>query len=389
MNNRTKTIVINTTTLSVLFCVFYLLFTINPLVGALKIGERIAGDYYETACNYKENKEYSKAVFFYNLALRVNPNDFRSYYNRGGAYLEIGLYDEVIKDSRKAIELNVIQKNDYDKTKLFYKVWTYNNLALAYQRKGNYPGALRNYSIAIDTNSNETLYANRARTYEKMGLHQKALDDISMSIKWGREDPDTYYTRGLIHGNMYNFELSLTDYNKSLELKPHDTWALNNRGNIHVDMGNYDLALKDFNKVISIGEFPAVYASRGTMWEKKGEFEKALNDYYTSLTMHPNYDYPMSKIAWILSTCPEKKYLNGKRALELAIKAVNIDNNDYRNYRILAASQAITGNFEEAVKSIDEAIAKLDKYQKKYLLDELENQKKNHTNKLPWIENVK
>ena len=57
-----------------------------------------------------DQKDYNAAISFYNSALETTPRDHIILGNRAAAYLELGLFDEVISDAEKCIEI----KPDYD-----------------------------------------------------------------------------------------------------------------------------------------------------------------------------------------------------------------------------------------------------------------------------------
>jgi tetratricopeptide (TPR) repeat protein len=61
-----------------------------------------------------------------------------------------------------------------------------------------------------------------------------------------------------------------------------------------------------------------------------------------------------------MATCPESRYRDGKRAVELAEKAVVL-RDDANFLDTLAAAYAEAGRFQDAIKTEEKAIAKLKK----------------------------
>ena len=66
--------------------------------------------------------------------------------------------------------------------------------------------------------------------------------------------------------------------------------------------------------------------------------------------------YVDSMLALWLASCPEAKYRDGKRALELARGAYQAEATHTRALEALAAAHAETGNFEEAVRWLQRAL---------------------------------
>jgi TPR repeat protein len=69
------------------------------------------------------------------------------------------------------------------------------------------------------------------------------------------------------------------------------------------------------------------------------------------------YKKSAANLSWVLATCPDAKYRNGTRALQIAREIVsNKTDPDASDWSNLAAAQAEIGNFDDAVKSQQRAI---------------------------------
>jgi tetratricopeptide (TPR) repeat protein len=97
-----------------------------------------------------------QAMFDFNKAIEINPDDTNAYTDRGVIYAEQGNLTQAISDFNKAIEIN--PKNEK----------AYCNRGIAYYQQGNSPQALLDYNKAIEINPNYSeAYDNRARIYTK------------------------------------------------------------------------------------------------------------------------------------------------------------------------------------------------------------------------------
>lgn len=124
------------------------------------------------------------------------------------------------------------------------------------------------------------------------------------------------------------------------------------RGNDALDQHDYDKAIAEFTEVIRLDpEDAGAYHNRAHAYCSKKEYAKAVADYNEAIRLTPDDPDSITSLAWLLATCPDDKVRDGKRAVELATRAGDLnrwkDANDMEN---LAAAHAECGKFDEAVK---------------------------------------
>ena len=95
----------------------------------------------------------------------------------------------------------------------------------------------------------------------------------------------------------------------------------------------------------------APHYNRGYAYAEKREYAKAIADFNEAIRLEPNDPMGHSALAWTLATGSDAALRDGKRAIELANRAIKLskgkDANDFEN---LAAAYAECGRFDEAVK---------------------------------------
>ena len=297
-----------------------------------------AEDHFKRGFAWANKGEYDKAIAEYNQTMQLldpnNPNDAAHIasvcFNRGKALNHKGENDKAIADYNEALRLNPS-----------YPV-AYNGRGIAWSDKGEYEKALADYDEALrlldskDSPLIATVCCNRGVVWEKTGEYDKAIAD-------------------------YNQALRLLD--------PKDTNSTSivyyNRGNIWDRKDEYDKAIADYNRALAINpKFPHAYTNRGCVWRKKGEYGKAIANHNQCLAVDPKHASAYADLAFLRATCPNEKYRDGKKAVENAKKAYELDGGKkWESLDSLAAAYAESGDFEKAkewqVKAIE--MAKADK----------------------------
>ena len=104
-------------------------------------------------------------------------------------------------------------------------------------------------------------------------------------------------------------------------------------------------------------DYVSAYNNLGVALASQGKFEAAAARYARALRLNPNYGEAYNNLALIMATCPEAKYRDGRKAVELATRACELtkrQNSEFLN--TLAAAYAEAGNFDAAVTSQMRAI---------------------------------
>lgn len=91
---------------------------------------------------------------------------------------------------------------------------------------------------------------------------------------------------------------------------------------------------------------------------QRGEFAQAVQDYRTALRYQPEEPLLLSRLVWLLATCPQDDVRNGTQAVQLALWACRITGRKHpAALDALAAAYAETGEFALAAATVQEAIA--------------------------------
>lgn len=96
---------------------------------------------------------------------------------------------------------------------------------------------------------------------------------------------------------------------------------------------------------------------RGLSRKNLGEYGKAIADYREAIRLDPQFGLVLNNLAWILATCPDEKYRDGKEAVAVATKACELTEwKKADDLNALSAAYAEAGDFDNAVKWQSQAV---------------------------------
>ena len=255
---------------------------------------------------------FDQAINFYTQEIAENPGNSGAWGQRGNIWEQKQEYDIAIADLNEAIRLNPVAAN------------AYNNRGNAWGNKKEYDKEIADYNEAIRLNpTNAALYANRG---------------------WAR-------------ANKKEYEMAIADCNEAIRLNPTLADAYDHRGVAWRHKKEYDKAIADHNQVIRLDpKHSDAYTNRALAWNDKREYGKAISDLNEAIRLDPKDEGICDDVAWFLATCPEERYRDGKRAVELATLACELtDWKDADDLGSLAAAYAEVGDFEKAIEFQEKA----------------------------------
>ena len=316
----------------------------------------------ETYLTHRGNRDakegnYDSAIKFYDKVLKINPYNSDIYYNRGLAWAYKGDLQNAISDYTKALEIKKDFKN------------AYHNRGLIYNKKGNYDLAISDFTKALQLNPDNfqkfQLIFNRGYSWSEIDYYEKAIDDYTEAIKIHKVSklnpsdlPEVYYYRAEAWYGKGNLDNAISDYTKAIQKKP------------------------DYDK--------AIFHRADRLYEKK-DYALAIIDYEKAIELNSKNSLLYNNYSWLLSTCPDSRFRNGEKALNMALKANEFNPNEVIYLGTLAAAYAEKGNFEKAVQIEEKAILLLKDNNKelKQLKDELKLILKSLKSGKPWREDSK
>ena len=292
-------------------------------------GNRRTGDY------NLSKKNYSEAIKYYDLALRDDPDDYKSLKGRGWALIGLGNYGLAFNSFEAALKLNPI-----DEKARKGKISALLGLGNENVENRNFQDALNFFEGVLDINhsNSSTFEITKQFDMAKEILRGKAsrmasghLDEF-FGIRFG--DIDALIGKGNALGGLKDLEGAINCFSEVLRIQPenanallgkarclfavedytnavkyydlvlnedNDYRALNGKGWVLIKLGEWNRALTCFNEVLSMkssdecAEKGKIKASLtlGDIKVKNGEFEEAFTHYSEVLSIEPNNSWAL------------------------------------------------------------------------------------------------
>lgn len=350
--------------------------------------------------------------------IKLDPNNAAAYSVLGVSYQVLGNHEEAINAFATSIELSPD-----------FALAPYVVLADSFVTIGKYQEAISACQRALEIDPNNALaYGMLGTCSARLENYEEAVGHYERAIQLKPDFNEAYQNLAILHEALHRYDTAIQYAVKAIELAPKNvlpTFCLNAWG---YNLLGYAEALESYiqenknesNRVLN----GLLYYCLGESWSALGNHEKAREAYrkaqeiYEQLTKtkpddayalwglassyygskkhkdaivfyghaieaDPNFTASYSKLSFLYATCPEAKFRNGEKAVDLAKKACElVSYNDDICLAVLAAAYAERGDFEKAIEYENKAISLADDDAKAEYEKRLESYK---TNK-PWRE---
>jgi len=188
--------------------------------------------------------------------------------------------------------------------------------------------------------------------------YDKAIADFT-GVLQSRKTADIYLVRGRANEFKGDYKSALADYSDAIELKGNDSRAYYYRSGCQVYFGKINDAISDLSRALQLSSVrpPTVYADRGELYFLKGDYARAIADYNQALQLATNCVEALNNYAWILAVCPDPQIRNGRKSVEYARQACDLNLwKDASCLATLAAACAETGDYTAAAEWQTKAI---------------------------------
>jgi Flp pilus assembly protein TadD len=268
---------------------------------------------------FQEKGQLDKAIALHREAIRLSKNNYNAHNNVGIALEEKGRLDEAIASYREAIRL------DKDAPS------AHNNIGVAFARKGRLDQAIAAFREAVRLrNHDATLHSNLGNALLESGQLDDAIAAYRDSARLGNHDP-------ILDGNLGEALLARGRLDEAIASFREAVRGNNGNAEARINLGN------------------ALHAS-GQIDEAVACYREAIRRYQQPTRLDRDSDADAHRVmAWFLATCPEPKFRDVPRAVELAKKAVALAPSEHRTWSTLGAARYRAGNWKAAVEALEKS----------------------------------
>lgn len=228
---------------------------------------------------YKK-KDFETAILHYSKAIELDDEDISFITNRAAVYLEMGKYEDCIKDCDKAVERGRELRSDF---KMVARALTRKGTALVKMAKCS-----KDYEPAIEAFQKALTEHRNPDTLKKLNEAEKARKDLEQQESFDPQIADEEREKGNQFFKEQKYPEAIKHYTESIRRNPKDTRAYSNRAASYTKLGALPEGLKDAEKCIELDPtFAKGYTRKGAVQFFMKEYEKALETYQAGLKHDP------------------------------------------------------------------------------------------------------
>lgn len=157
---------------------------------------------------YEHAGDIENALEEFEIAIKLQPDNYKALANIGVAYAKLGIYNESIASLKKSIKIKKYHK-------------TYDKLGLVYVELNMENEAIESFKKAIKINPRYAKAHNDLGTvYGKIGKFDLALQEFNEAIRIDKDYADTHYNLGILLEFLEQDDLAKKEFEIAVRLEP-------------------------------------------------------------------------------------------------------------------------------------------------------------------------
>lgn len=221
--------------------------------------------------NFEQNKVWKNGETLWSYVLKYYPSTSVAWANRANFYEEAGRIDEALYDYNKAIILKPNNSRLYQSRA---------NLYLNSDYPDKFKLALRDYTKAIQFSPGTIEYlVGRGVTYFNLNMFDNSLQDLKAAERQDPANHEIYFYRSRIYFNRGQYADAQQDLEKYLGMNPYNPSMWSNLGMVARLNKQYANSLEAFNRAIQMNPNELdYYYKRSITYYEMGDIQQARND---------------------------------------------------------------------------------------------------------------
>jgi tetratricopeptide (TPR) repeat protein len=203
----------------------------------------------------------------------------------------------------------------------------------------------------------------KAEALLRKGDVDGAIQEYREALRFNKDNAVAHNNLGIALRDKGQLEEAIAEFRATIRLNKDFAEAHNNLGNVLSTKGLVDEAIAEYGEAIRLKkDFVQAQLNRAIVYAASGQGAKAIGDYERVIEAAQNNralrPAAYNHLAWFLSTCPEAKFRDPKRAVELAQKAVELAPTDLNFQNTLGVAYYRLGDAKAALAALNKSVTK-------------------------------
>jgi tetratricopeptide (TPR) repeat protein len=261
------------------------------------------------------------------------------------------------------------------------------NLGCILSAKGQIDGAIQNYAEAIRLNPRFAMaHLNMGTALIGKGQTSEALSEFAEALRIDPASALAHINMGTLLVRTGDQEAALVHYREAARLAPDDAGVHKDTGMVHLARGSLDDAIASFQEALALDpDMTDVRLQIAIALNRRGRGREAIAQLSEVLRRHPENIDALNGLAWTLATTPDPALRKPAEAVQLAERAsALIGGANPSVLDTVAAAYAEAGRFEDAIGTMERAIAILRSGGQEHDLPPLEERLQLYRSRVPY-----
>jgi tetratricopeptide (TPR) repeat protein len=311
-------------------------------------------------CALFELGRYKEAIASYDIAIKINPENYLAWYNRAVQLAELSMHEQAIYSYKQAIKINhgssmsysnmgveLAKLERYEQAIVSYnmaiKIDLKNHVAFfnkgnALDKLGRYKESIYSYENAIKIKLDKhEAWGNKGNVLNKMGQYEEAIISFDRAIHFKPDKHESLVNKGLSLLMLEEYKEAIISFDRAIHFKPdkHEAWG--NKGNAFYKLGQYEDAINSYSRTIQIkSDDYLAWDNRGIALVTSGQYKKAIKNYDQAF-QHIHYDTHPEGYGFLQHRIGRTYYDEGNKQLP----NYRLDNQDYYGQAIASYKEAL------------------------------------------------